>query len=140
MRSILVTASIVMNLGLLAVFKYMPFFLENWAACQRPARARMALDAAAEPLLLRFSGADLHHRPVSPRRQRYAQLPGPSGRGLFFPHDSCRADHACFHVDRSVGEAQDALDAAEGGRALFLIALGLDEKAADRRLFWARIW
>src|ERR1700689_1670377 len=30
-RRILVTASIVMNLGLLALFKYMPFFMDNWA-------------------------------------------------------------------------------------------------------------
>ncbi len=30
-RRILVTASLVMNIGLLAFFKYMPFFLGNWA-------------------------------------------------------------------------------------------------------------
>src|SRR6202045_2678786 len=30
-RRMLVTASILMNLGMLACFKYMPFFLENWA-------------------------------------------------------------------------------------------------------------
>ncbi len=37
-RRLLVTASIVMNIGMLVAFKYMPFFLQNWAAVTgRPA-------------------------------------------------------------------------------------------------------
>ena len=30
-RRVLVTASILMNIGMLAAFKYMPFFLQNWS-------------------------------------------------------------------------------------------------------------
>ena len=117
-----------MNVGLLAFFKYMPFFLGNWAQLDRKAAAGLELGAPHQPLLLRLPGPDLHHRSVPPRCQGNAQLPGASGRGFFFPHHPGRADHAGRDAARRNLRSPSSSIAAAGGRALFLIAIGLVKK------------
>ena len=59
-KEFVVTMSIVMNVGMLAVFKYMPFFLGNWAHWTRPASDTLESVASHQPVLLCFSGAHLH--------------------------------------------------------------------------------
>ncbi len=120
-----------MNIGLLAAFKYMPFFLQNWSAVSgRPAPEWHWI----LPLSLSFyvfQALTYTHRPVSPRHQGHQELPGASGRGFLFSDHSRRADHASVFADRSVRKAQEAGSGRRRTRAV-PDRHGIDEEAADR--------
>jgi alginate O-acetyltransferase complex protein AlgI len=126
-RRILVTASIGLNIGLLATLKYMPFFLQNWSlATGHPAPEwHWAL-----PLSLSFYvfqaltyTIDLYRRDAKGTRSYLAHLASVS----FFPTTLAGPiTRVTTLIDQF--ERPKKLDPADGGRALFLIGMGLMKK------------
>jgi alginate O-acetyltransferase complex protein AlgI len=126
-RRLLVSASIVMNLGLLAGFKYMPFFLQNWSnVTGRPAPEwHWTL-----PLTLSFYvfqaltyTIDVYRRDAKGTRSYLAHLTAVS----FFPTILAGPiTRVSALIDQF--EKPKKLDPADGGRALFLIGMGLMKK------------
>jgi alginate O-acetyltransferase complex protein AlgI len=127
LRRLLVTASIVMNVGLLAFFKYVPFFLENWAhwAGREVPKWNWAL-----PISLSFYvfqaltyTIDLYRRDAKGTKSYLAHLAAVS----FFPTTLAGPiTRVSSLIDQM--EKRKPLEAADGGRALFLIGIGLVKK------------
>jgi alginate O-acetyltransferase complex protein AlgI len=127
LRRILVTASILMNIGLLAAFKYMPFFLQNWSqATGRPAPEwHWTL-----PITLSFYvfqaltyTIDLYRGDTKGTKSYLAHLAAVS----FFPTTLAGPiTRVSTLIDQF--EKPKKLDGVMGGRALFLIAMGLIKK------------
>lgn len=126
-RRILVGASLLMNLGLLAFFKYVPFVLSTWSnATGKPAPAwHWTL-----PVTLSFYvfqaltyTIDLYRRDAKGTRSYLAHLAAVS----FFPTTLAGPiTRVSWLIDQF--EKPRKLDAADGGRALFLIGMGLSKK------------
>jgi alginate O-acetyltransferase complex protein AlgI len=126
-RRMLVAASIVMNVGLLATIKYVPFFLGTWSSITgAPAREwHWAL-----PLSLSFYvfqaltyTIDLYRRDAKGTRSYLAHLAAVS----FFPTTLAGPiTRVSSLIDQF--EKPKKLDPADGSRALFLIGLGLVKK------------
>ncbi len=126
-RRALVTASILMNVGLLAGFKYMPFFLQNWSnVTGKPAPEwHWTL-----PLTLSFYvfqaltyTIDLYRRDAKGTRSYLAHLAAVS----FFPTTLAGPiTRVSSLIDQF--EKPKMLDPADGGRAMFLIGMGLMKK------------
>lgn len=126
-RRALVTFSIVMNLGLLAFYKYMPFLLGNWAAWTgRPVPAwHWSL-----PITLSFYvfqaltyTIDLYRSDAKGTRSYLAYLAAVS----FFPTTLAGPiTRVQSLIDQM--EKRKPLLAADGGRAMFLIGMGLVKK------------
>ena len=127
LRRALVTFSIVMNLGMLAFYKYMPFILGNWAAWTgRPAPAwHWSL-----PITLSFYvfqaltyTIDLYRRDAKGTRSYLAHLAAVS----FFPTTLAGPiTRVQSLIDQM--EKRKPLAPADGGRAMFLIGMGLVKK------------
>jgi len=126
-RRILVGASLVMNIGLLATLKYMPFFLENWA--------RLTGRKAPEwhwtlPVSLSFYvfqaltyTLDLYRLDSKGTTSYLAHLAAVS----FFPTTLAGPiTRVSSLIDQF--EKPKKLAAGDGGRALFLIGTGLMKK------------
>ena len=131
-RRLLVTASIAMNIGLLAGFKYAPFFLDNWARMTGSAAAS-TLAAAWHwtlPLSLSFYvfqaltyTVDLYRGDTQGTRSYLAHLAAVS----FFPTTLAGPiTRVSALIDQF--EKRKPLDPADGSRALFLIGMGLVKK------------
>jgi alginate O-acetyltransferase complex protein AlgI len=126
-RKVLVTASIVMNIGLLALFKYVPFFLENIAHITGHPAPNWNL---ALPLSLSFYvfqaltyTIDLYRGDVKGTQSYLAHLAAVS----FFPTTLAGPiTRVSSLIDQF--EKRKPLDAADGGRALFLIGMGIVKK------------
>ncbi|MEQ1885991.1 MAG: MBOAT family O-acyltransferase [Bryobacteraceae bacterium] len=126
-RKALVSASIGMNIGLLALFKYMPFFLENIShVTGRPAAAwNLAL-----PLSLSFYvfqaltyTIDLYRGDAKGTQSYLSHLAAVS----FFPTTLAGPiTRVSTLIDQF--EKRKPLDAIDGGRAMFLIGTGLIKK------------
>ena len=126
-RRILVGLSILMNLGMLAFFKYMPFFLENWTkATGRPVPEwHWAL-----PVTLSFYvfqaltyTIDIYRRDAKGTKSYLAYLAAVS----FFPTTLAGPiTRVSTLLDQF--EKPRKLEALDGGRALFLIGMGLTKK------------
>jgi alginate O-acetyltransferase complex protein AlgI len=126
-RKILVTASIVMNLSLLAGFKYMPFFLENWAQVtghKAPAwHWTLPLSLSFYVFQALTYTIDLYRGDARGTRSYLAHLAAVS----FFPTTLAGPiTRVSSLVDQF--EKRKFLDPADGGRALFLIGMGLMKK------------
>ena len=126
-RKLLVTASIVMNLGLLAAFKYMPFFLENWAHVSGRTAPRWHWTL---PLSLSFYvfqaltyTIDLYRGDAKGTRSYLGHLASVS----FFPTTLAGPITRVSSLVEQF-EKRTFLDPADGGRALFLIGMGLMKK------------
>ena len=126
-RRILVGLSILMNLGMLAFFKYVPFFLENWTkATGRPVPEwHWAL-----PITLSFYvfqaltyTIDLYRRDAKGTKSYLAYLAAVS----FFP-TTLAGPITRVSVLLDQFEKPRKLEALDGGRALFLIGMGLTKK------------
>jgi len=126
-RRILVGASILMNLGMLAFFKYMPFFLENWTkATGRPVPEwHWAL-----PVTLSFYvfqaltyTIDIYRRDAKGTKSYLAYLAAVS----FFP-TTLAGPITRVSVLLDQFEKPRKLEAMDGGRALFFIGMGLTKK------------
>lgn len=126
-RKLLVTASILLNIGLIVALKYMPFILQNWAGIrgQEPQEWHWTL-----PISLSFYAfqamtytIDLYRRDIEGSRSLLAHLTAVS----FFPTILAGPiTRVSSLIDQF--EKPKKLDPAEGGRALFLIGIGLVKK------------
>jgi alginate O-acetyltransferase complex protein AlgI len=126
-RRMLVTASLAMNLGILAFYKYIPFFLGNWANWTGKTAPSWNF---ALPISLSFYvfqaltyTIDLYRRDAKGTRSYLAHLAAVS----FFP-TILAGPITRVQTLLDQFEKPKKLDAAAGGRALFLIALGLVKK------------
>lgn len=126
-RRLLVSASIVLNVSILAFFKYMPFFLGNWA--HWTGRAAPQWDWTL-PVSLSFYvfqaltyTIDLYRHDAKGTRSYLAHLASVS----FFPTTLAGP---ITRVESLLDQFEKPrkLDPAVGGRALFLIGLGLIKK------------
>ncbi len=126
-RRLLVTLSIVMNLGLLASIKYMPFFLHNWTLVTGRATPEWHWSL---PLSLSFYvfqaltyTIDLYRHDAKGTRSYLAHLTAVS----FFPTTLAGPiTRVSSLIDQF--EKPKRLDSNDGGRALLLIAMGLMKK------------
>jgi alginate O-acetyltransferase complex protein AlgI len=126
-RKILVTSSIAMNLSLLAAFKYMPFFLENWG---RVTGHKTPAWHWTLPLSLSFYvfqaltyTIDVYRGDAKGTRSYLAHLTAVS----FFPTTLAGPITRVSSLLEQF-EKRRFLDPADGGRALFLIGMGLMKK------------
>ena len=126
-RRILVCASLLMNLGLLASIKYVPFFLHNWSLATGRAEPQWHWSL---PLSLSFYvfqaltyTIDLYRRDAKGTRSYLSHLAAVS----FFPTTLAGPITRVSTLIEQF-EKPKHLDPADGGRALFLIAMGLVKK------------
>jgi alginate O-acetyltransferase complex protein AlgI len=127
LRRLLVTLSVVMNLGLLAATKYMPFIFENYAVWTDKPAPEWHL---AFPVTLSFYvfqaltyTIDLYRRDAKGTRSYLAHLSAVS----FFPTTLAGPiTRVQSLVDQM--EKRKPLAPADGGRAMFLIGIGLIKK------------
>ena len=128
LRRALVTLSVLLNLGILASFKYMPFFLENYT--------RFSGHTAPEwhwifPLGISFYAfqsltytIDVYRRDAKATSSYLAYLASVS----FFPTTLAGPITRVATLLPQFEKRDKALSSADGGKALFLIALGLTKK------------
>jgi alginate O-acetyltransferase complex protein AlgI len=126
-RRLLVGASILMNIGLLATIKYVPFFFQNWTAVTgRPAPEwHWALPVSLSFYVFQALTytIDLYRHDAKGTRSYLAHLAAVS----FFPTTLAGPiTRASTLIDQF--EKPKKLDPADGGRALFLIGMGLMKK------------
>ena len=126
-RRVLVSASILMNVGLLATFKYMPFFLQNWSNWTgRPAPEwhwTLPLSLSFYVFQALTYTIDLYRRDAKGTRSYLAHLAAVS----FFPTTLAGPiTRVSSLIDQF--EKPKKLDPADGGRAMFLIGMGLMKK------------
>jgi alginate O-acetyltransferase complex protein AlgI len=128
LRRLLVTLSILMNLGILASFKYMPFFLETWSGL---AGASTPAWHWTFPLGISFYcfqsltyTIDLYRRDGKPVRSLLAHMTAVS----FFPTTLSGPITRVLDLAPQLEKVPRILAPADGGRALFLIGLGLSKK------------
>jgi alginate O-acetyltransferase complex protein AlgI len=128
LRRALVTLSVLLNLGILASFKYMPFFLENYT--------RFSGHTAPEwhwifPLGISFYAfqsltytIDVYRRDAKATSSYLAYLASVS----FFPTTLAGPITRVATLLPQFEKRDKILSSADGGKALFLIALGLTKK------------
>jgi alginate O-acetyltransferase complex protein AlgI len=126
-RRTLVMASILLNIGLLATLKYMPFFLQNWAnVTGRPTPEwhwTLPLSLSFYVFQALTYTIDLYRRDAKGTKSYLAHLASVS----FFPTALAGPiTRVSSLIDQF--EKPKKLDPADGGRALFLIGLGLMKK------------
>jgi alginate O-acetyltransferase complex protein AlgI len=126
-RRVLVTASILMNIGMLASFKYMPFFLQNWSQVTgRPVPEwhwTLPISLSFYVFQALTYTIDLYRGDAKGTRSYLAHLAAVS----FFPTTLAGPiTRVSTLIDQF--EKPKVLDSATGGRALFLIAMGLIKK------------
>jgi len=128
LRRALVSLSVLLNLGILASFKYMPFFLENYS--------RWSGRGAPEwhwifPLGISFYAfqsltytIDVYRRDAKATSSYLAYLASVS----FFPTTLAGPITRVATLIPQFEKKDKTLSSADGGKALFLIALGLTKK------------
>jgi len=127
-RRILVWLSVILNLGILASFKYMPFFLDNYARLSgRPAPEWQWIF----PLGISFYAfqsltytIDIYRRDAKATSSYLAYLASVS----FFPTTLAGPITRVATLLPQFEKKDKTLSSAESGRAMFLIALGLTKK------------
>jgi alginate O-acetyltransferase complex protein AlgI len=127
LRRLLVTLSILMNVGLLATLKYVPFFGQNWTAITgRPAPEwhwTLPLSLSFYVFQALTYTIDLYRRDAKGTRSYLAHLAAVS----FFPTTLAGPiTRVSSLIDQF--EKPKKLEASDGGRALFLIGMGLVKK------------
>ena len=128
-RRLLVTLSIVMNLGMLAFFKYMPFLFENWAAWSGKKAPEWHWSLPVTLSFYVFQSLtytiDLYRRDAKGTRSLLAHLTAVSFFPTMLAGPITRVQSLIDQMEK-----RKPLDAVDGGRALFLIGLGLLKKLA----------
>jgi alginate O-acetyltransferase complex protein AlgI len=126
-RRLLVGASLAMNIGLLVFFKYLAFGLASWAnwTGKTPPQWNWTL-----PISLSFYvfqaltyTLDLYRRDIKGTRSYLAHLAAVSFFPTILAGPITRVDTLLNQFEKP-----KSLDAAAGGRALFLIGMGLSKK------------
>jgi len=127
-RRLLVTLSVAMNLGILATFKYMPWMLANWAGWSgRPAPAwhwTLPLGISFYCFQAMTYTIDLYRRDGQPVRSLLTHLTAVS----FFPTTLSGPITRVLALAPQLDKTGRVVSAEDGGRALFLIGLGLLKK------------
>lgn len=127
-RRILVSASILMNLGILASFKYMPFFLENYAHLAGVAAPAWHWTFPLGISFYTFQALtytiDVYRGDAPGTKSYLAHLAAVS----FFPTTLAGPITRVSSLLGQFERKEKTLAAADGGRALFLIGLGLMKK------------
>jgi alginate O-acetyltransferase complex protein AlgI len=130
MRRALATASVVLNIGLLVSLKYVPFFLQNWARLTGTQPRAASAWHWSLPLSLSFYAfqsltytIDLYRGDAKGTRSYLAHLAAVS----FFPTILAGPITRVSSLIEQL-EKRKPLDPADGGRALFLIGIGLMKK------------
>ncbi len=128
-RRMLVTLSIVMNVGLLAFFKYMPFVFENWSAWSGKKAPEWHWSLPVTLSFYVFQSLtytiDLYRRDAKGTRSLLAHMTAVSFFPTMLAGPITRVQSL---VDQM--EKRKPLEPADGGRALFLIGMGLLKKLA----------
>lgn len=126
-RRLLVGLSVALNLGILASFKYMPFFLDNWAKVSghdAPAwRWTFPLGISFYTFQSLTYTIDVYRRDAKPTTSLLAYLSAVS----FFPTTLAGPITRVAALLPQL-EKPKSLAASDGGRALFLIGIGLMKK------------
>lgn len=126
-RRILVAASILMNVGLLISFKYVPFIFQNWSALSgRPApewRWTLPISLSFYVFQALTYTIDLYRRDAKGTRSYLAHLTAVS----FFPTTLAGPITRVSTLIEQL-EKRKPLEASDGGRAMFLIGMGLMKK------------
>lgn len=126
-RRLLVTASILLNVGILASFKYMPFLLENWGLLTgHPAPQwhwTFPLGISFYTFQALTYTIDLYRHDTKGTRSLLAHLAAVS----FFPTTLAGPITRVAALLPQLEKPKSLLP-ADGGRALFLIGLGLMKK------------
>lgn len=129
LRRLLVTLSIAMNLGLLAFFKYMPFLFENWSVWSGKPAPEWHWSLPVTLSFYVFQSLtytiDLYRRDAKGTRSLLAHMTAVSFFPTMLAGPITRVQSL---VDQM--EKRKPLEAADGGRALFLIGMGLLKKLA----------
>jgi alginate O-acetyltransferase complex protein AlgI len=127
-RKLLVSLSLLLNLGMLTAFKYMPFLLDNFT---RLSGRSAPLWQWTFPLGISFYAfqslsytLDLYRKDAKPTRSLLAHLTATS----FFPTILAGPITRVSDLIKQFEKPNKTLDAADGSRALFLISLGLLKK------------
>ena len=127
-RRLLIAASVLMNLGILVFFKYTPFLLQNWAhfkGTEEPGKRAWALPISVSFYVFQALTytIDLYRRDSKGTKSYLAYLTAVS----FFPTTLAGPiTRVSSLIDQM--EKRKPLDPADGGRALFLIGMGLVKK------------
>jgi D-alanyl-lipoteichoic acid acyltransferase DltB (MBOAT superfamily) len=126
-RRMLVSASLIMNIGLLATLKYMPFFLENWSDLTGRKAPEWSWTLPVSLSFYVFQALtytlDLYRRDIQGATSYLAHLAAVS----FFPTTLAGPiTRVSSLIDQF--EKPKKLAAEDGGRALFLIGMGLMKK------------
>lgn len=128
LRRLLVSASILMNVGILASFKYMPFFLENYAHLSGHAapawRWTFPLGISFYTFQALTYTIDVYRRDAKATSSLLAYLCSVS----FFPTTLAGPITRVADLIPQFEKKAKSLAASDGGRALFLIGLGLMKK------------
>lgn len=127
LRKLLVTCSILLNIGLIVAFKYMPFFLQNWAGIRGEEPKVWQWTLAISLSFYAFQSItytiDLYRRDSKGTKSLLAHLASVS----FFPTILAGPiTRVSTLIDQF--EKPKKLEPAEGSRALFLIGQGLMKK------------
>lgn len=127
-RKALVTLSILVNLGILAVFKYAGFFLESWGQLTGQAVGKWEW---VFPLGISFYcfqsltyTIDIYRKDAKPTESYLAHLTAVS----FFPTTLAGPITRVADLIKQLEKPNRTLDPADGSRGLFLIGLGLMKK------------
>ena len=127
-RKLLVTLSVLLNLGLLVAFKYMPFFLENLAKLAGTDAPKWNWTFSLGISFYAFQSLtytiDIYRKDAKPTTSLLAYLSAVS----FFPTTLAGPITRVSTLLPQLEKTTRTLDAADGGRALFLIGLGLMKK------------
>jgi alginate O-acetyltransferase complex protein AlgI len=126
-RKLLVTCSILLNLGLIVAFKYMPWFLETWAGWNRrpvtPWHWTLPLSLSFYSFQAMTYTIDIYRGDAKGTRSLLAHLTAVS----FFPTMLAGPITRVTSLIEQF-EKPKKLDPADGSRALFLIGMGLVKK------------
>ena len=127
-RKFFVTLSVLLNLGLLAVFKYMPFFLENWARLTGGEAAKWNWTFSLGISFYAFQSLtytiDIYRKDAKPSNSLLAYMTAVS----FFPTTLAGPITRVSTLIPQMEKTGRTIDGAQGGNALFLIGLGLMKK------------
>ena len=127
-RKTLVSLSVLLNLGMLATFKYMPFFLENLAGMVGAEAPKWTWTFSLGISFYAFQSLtytiDIYRKDAKPTSSLLTYLAAVS----FFPTTLAGPITRVSTLIPQLEKTTRMLDAAEGGRALFLIGLGLMKK------------
>ncbi|MBS1830811.1 MAG: MBOAT family protein [Acidobacteria bacterium] len=127
-RRALVTTSVLWNVGLLAAFKYMPFVLENWSAVTGAAKPEWHWSFPIGLSFYCFQSLtytlDLYRKDAKPTQSYLAYLSAVS----FFPTTLAGPITRVSSLLSQLEKKEKTLSMEDGGRAVFLIGLGLMKK------------